>query len=246
MGSQEIADRIVAIREQWHTKNHPFFRAMLDGSLPLRALGIYMAQHLKFVSRVVPSYGIMVYRAPPDVRKAMVENLAEEEGLRAIPKEGHAPHDHWEMINTFCRAAGLTDEEIGAIKPTPAWWGRTLHYLQVTNEEPVGVVLAMQSTQEGQQVALNTEVTIPSFEKHYGFSREDEEIGFFVEHAEADLEHSRRQLDLATKYLDTPERQARALEVCEEAVRLRWASISDLYKLHVLGETPLLPEGVTA
>jgi pyrroloquinoline quinone (PQQ) biosynthesis protein C len=246
MANQAIVDQIVAIREQWHTKKHPFFQKMLDGSLPLRALGIYMAQHLKFVTKVVPSYGIMVYRAPPDVRKAMVENLAEEEGIQAIPKEGHEPHDHWEMIDTFCRAAGLSDAEIAATEPTPAWWGRTLHYLYVTQEEPIGVVLAMQSTQEGQQVALNNEITIPSFEKHYGFTRDDPEIGFFVEHAEADLEHSRRQQELAAKYLDRPELQQRALEVCEEAVRLRWASISDLYRLYVLQEAPLLPQGVAA
>ncbi len=34
-----IAGEIVAIRDRWHTKNHPFFRKMLDGSLELRALG---------------------------------------------------------------------------------------------------------------------------------------------------------------------------------------------------------------
>ena len=36
-----IGATIVAIRETWHTKNHPFFQKMLDGSLPLRALGIW-------------------------------------------------------------------------------------------------------------------------------------------------------------------------------------------------------------
>lgn len=239
-----IADQIVAIREKWHTKKHPFFRAMLDGSLPIKALGIYMAQHLKFVNKVVPSYGILVYRAPPDVRKAMVENLAEEEGLQAIPKEGHVPHDHWDMINTFCHASGMTDAEIEDLEITPGWWARTLHYVHVTQEEPVGVVLAMQSTQEGQQVALNTEITIPSFEKHYGYGKDDPEIGFFVEHAEADLEHSTRQLDLAARYLDTPELQKRALEVCEEAVKLRWASTNDIYRKYVLQEDELLPEGI--
>ena len=108
----------------------------------------------------------------------------------------------------------MTQEEIDATEPTPGWWARTLHYVNTMREEPVGVALAMQATQEGQQVALNNEITIPSFEKHYGYTKEDDEIAFFVEHAEADAEHSRRQLDLAAKYLDTPELQARALKVC--------------------------------
>ncbi len=241
-----IAEQIVAIREKWHTKKHPFFTSMLDGSLPIKALGIYMAQHQKFVNKAVPGFGLMVYSSPPDVRKAMVENLAEEEGLLAIPKEGHVAHDHWAMISGFCLASGMTQDEIENTEPTPGWWGRTLHYVNTMREEPVGVALAMQATQEGQQVALNTEITIPSFAKHYGYTAEDDEISFFVEHAEADAEHSRRQLDLAVKYLDTPELQARALKVCDEAVRLRWASTNDIYEMHVLGNQPMMPEGVAA
>ena len=239
-----IADRIVAVREAWHTKKHPFFQAMTDGSLPLKALGIYMANHYRFVEYAIPAMGLLYYRSPDDVREALVENMAEEHGLMAIPKEGHQPHDHFEMIVDFCKAAGLSEREVKETEMTPAWWGRSLYYLHVLREEPVGVALAMQSTQEGQQVALNNEITIPSFEKHYGFTRTSPEIGFFVEHAEADLEHSTRQLDLAGKYLDTPELCDRALAACEQAVRLRWASITDLHRRHVLNEPELLPDGL--
>ena len=242
---EPISPTIVAIREKWHTKNHPFFQMMTDGSLPLSALGHYMAQHYKFVSRAVPSKGLMYWRAGSDVRKAIATNLAEEEGVMAIPGEENEAHDHWKMISDFCNAAGLSDEEVRTTEPTPAWWGRALHFVQVNREEPVGVALAMESTQEGQQVALNNEVTIPSFEQHYGFTRHSPEIAFFVEHAEADLEHSARQLDLCEKYLDTSELRARAIEICNQAVRLRWASINDLYRRHVLGEQELLPDGVS-
>ena len=239
-----VAEQIVAIRELWHTKKHPFFVAMTDGSLPLRALGVYMANHYRFVEYAVPGMGLHYFRAPNDVRQALVENMAEEHGLMAIPKEGHEPHDHFDMIIDFCRATGLSEREVRTTEMTAAWWARSLYYLNVLREEPVGVALAMQSTQEGQQVALNNEVTIPSFEKHYGFTRSSPEIGFFVEHAEADLEHSTRQLDLAAKYLDTPALGDRALEVCEVAVRLRWASITDLYSQHVQNEAEILPDGV--
>lgn len=241
-----IADKVVAIREQWHTKKHPFFQAMLDGSLPIRALGVYMAQHLKFVNYVVPSFGFLYWRGASDIRRMIAENMAEEEGLMAIPKPGHEPHDHFEMISDFCRHAGLSDAEIENTQPTPGWWARTMHYCHVNREEPLGVALAMASTQEGQQVALNNEITIPSFAKHYGLTKDDPEIAFFVEHAEADLEHSTRQLDLCAKYIQTPEDAARALEICNIAVRLRWASTTDIYRSEVLGETDLLPDGVSA
>ena len=240
-------DDILAIRERWHTKQHPFFRALGEGKLPLRVLGIYMAMHWHFVQRALASFGIFLTRsyAYEDVRKMIVENLAEEEGLKAIPREGHVPHDHAELIFRFCKAAGVSASEVRAMKPTPAWWGRSLHYYQTLAEEPIGVVLAMQSTQEGQQPALNGEVVLPALARHYGYPPGSPEIEFFTEHAEADVEHSRRQAELCAKYLDGEAVKARALEVAAQACMLRWASITDLYRRDYLGDKDILPPGVS-
>jgi len=241
-----VTDEIVAIRDRWHTKNHPFFRAFAEGKLPLRSMGRYLALHYQFVSRALPSIAVLYARVfeYEDVRKAIAENIAEEEGLKAIPGEGHKPHDHNEMIFRFCKAAGFTADDVRTIKMTPAWWARSLHYATVTINEPLGVVLAMQSTQEGQQPALNDELVLPAFEKHYGYKRTAPEVEFFAEHAVADIEHSRRQLELCAKHLGTPELRARALKVAQEAVELRWASITDIYRADVLGERDLVPAGV--
>lgn len=218
--SSAIVKKIVAVREKWHTKNHPFFQEMKTGKLPLRALGMYMAQHYRFVELVLPAFGHLLAHAPEDVRYSLIENLAEE--------------------------AGLKDAEVRNLTRTPAWWARSLHYCSTLRDEPIGVALAMQSTQEGQQVALNVEVTLPAFEKHYGYKRGDPAIAFFEEHAEADAEHSGRQLALTARYVDTPELAARALWVAEEACRLRWASITDLYQSEVLKQKPVPPQGVKA
>ena len=174
----------------------------------------------------------------------MAENLAEEEGFKAISQEGHEPHDHNELMFRFCRAAGLGDAEVRNMKMTPAWWARSLYYYNTAAVEPIGVVLAMQTTQEGQMPGLIGEVLLPAFEKHYGFKRTASEIEFFAEHDAADVEHSRRQGELCAKYVDTPELEARALKIAEEICILRWASITDLYRQEVLGEKEILPPGV--
>ena len=241
-----IAREINAIRDKWHTKNHPFFQLMLDGSLDLHSLGIYMASHYKFVELALPSFGFLLWKAPEDVKRAVIENLAEEEGLVSIPRPGHEPHDHSRMIFDFCNAAGLTDEKVKSLNIGPAWHGRRLHYVQTLRDEPLGVILAMQATQEGQQPALNKEVTIPSLIKHYGFTIGSPEIAFFVEHAEADEEHSARQMVLCEKYIDSLLVAKRALEICEEACMLRWESVTEIYRAHVLNEERLLPAGMTA
>ena len=108
--NKSIANDIIAIRDKWHTKNHPFFQKMLDGSLDLYPLGVYMASHYKFVELALPSFGFLLWKGPQDVKHAVIENLAEEEGLVAIPRPGHEPHDHTRMIFDFCNAAGLGDD----------------------------------------------------------------------------------------------------------------------------------------
>src|ERR1700730_7816715 len=124
--SKPITDQIVAVRDRWHTKRHPFFRTFSEGMLPLKALGRYQALHYHFVSYALRSFGLFYTRFYhlEDVRKMMAENLAEEEGFKAIPQPGHEPHDHNELILRFCRAAGLSAEAVRNMKMPPAWWAR--------------------------------------------------------------------------------------------------------------------------
>ena len=84
------------------------------------------------------------------------------------------------------------------------------------------VLSTEQGTQEGQQPALNTEVVLPAFARHYGFEPSVGRPGHkerrgkierpfryleedflrartFAEHAEADIEHSQRQAALCAK-----------------------------------------------
>ena len=243
-----IAEQVAAIRDRWHTKKHPFFRAVSEGKLALKAIGRYQALHYHYTRRALPSFGIFYARAHhlDDVRKMMAENLAEEEGFKAIAEPGHAPHDHTDLMFRFCRACGMSEDEVRNTRMTPAWWARSLLYYHTAATEPIGVVLAMQTTQEGQMPGLISEVLLPAFEKHYGFRRNAPEIEFFTEHDAADVEHSRRQSQLCAKYLDTPALQARALRVAQDICELRWASFTDLYRSEVLGEPELLPGDVAA
>ena len=161
MASTDIGARtaqdIVALREVWHTKDHPFFVEFSEGKFGLEPLGRLMAQHYQHVIRALPSFGHIYAKAPPEGRRFILENLAEEEGLIAGPGEGRAPHDHMELILRFCRVAGLDDDEVMATEQLPAWRARSYFYLNVAREEPFQVVVAMQSTQEGQQPAINGE-----------------------------------------------------------------------------------------
>ncbi len=243
---KETAQRIIALREAWHTKNHPFYLEFAKGKIGLEPMGLLMAQHYQHVARALPSLGIAYSKAPPKARRFLLENLAEEEGLMAGPGEDRKAHDHQEIIIAFCEAAGLSRDEVRNTEQLPAWQARSYFYINTVREEHIGVYFAMGATQEGQQPALNAERCLPAFEKYHGFAREAPEIRFFAEHLVADADHSSRQIQLVEELITTEELKTRALEIAEIAVKTRWSCINEIYRSAVLGQKDPLPPGIAA
>jgi pyrroloquinoline quinone (PQQ) biosynthesis protein C len=243
---EAAAEEIIAIREMWHTKNHPFFVEFSEGKIGLPPLGALMAQHYQHVDRVQHSLGVAIYKARGLARQFMIENLAEEEGLLTGEGEGRVPVNHMELIYRFCDVAGISKDEVLKTEQLPAWRARSYYYMGVVRDEPIGVIVAMQSTQEGQQPAINIERVVPAMEKFHGYTMESPEIEFFTEHAIADAEHSGRQIELVKDLIATEEDKARALDVAEIAVKTRWACMNDIYRVAVKGEQDPLPAAVQA
>jgi pyrroloquinoline quinone (PQQ) biosynthesis protein C len=239
---RETVGKILALRDHWHTKHHPFYVDFANGKFGLAPVAAMMAQHYRHTQIALPSLGILFSKAPADGRRFVLETLAEEEGLVAGPGDDREAHDHGELILRFCRTAGLSDEQVKATEQLPGWRARTYFYIHTVREEPFGVVVAMQSTQEGQQPGINAERMLPAFETHHGLTRDNPVIEFFSEHMVADADHSGRQIELAEKYITTDELQQRALQVAEIALKNRWACMNDIYRRAVLGETDLLPQ----
>ncbi len=243
---KQAAEGVVAIREAWHTKNHPFYLEFHSGKIGLEPMGRLMAQHYQHVKRVLPSFGVIYYKSPPAARSFILDNLAEEEGLLAGPGEGREAHNHMELIFRFCRAAGMSDEDVEATEQLPAWRARSYFYLNTVQDMPIGVIFAMQCTQEGQQPAINAERTLPAFQKFHGYDLESPEIEFFTEHEVADADHSSRQLALVEQLITSAELRDQALEVAEIQVKTRWACMNDIYRTAVRGEKDPLPASITS
>jgi pyrroloquinoline quinone (PQQ) biosynthesis protein C len=240
------AEAIVALRERWHTKNHPFYLDFWQGKIGLEPMGRLMAQHYQHVARVLPSLGFAYSKAPPAARRFVLENMAEEEGLMATPGEDREAHDHQDLILAFCNTAGISTAEVQRTEQLPAWRARSYFYINTVREEPIGVYLAMGATQEGQQPALNAERCLPALRKFHGFNDQSPEIGFFTEHLVADAHHSSRQLQLVEELVTSEELKARALEVAETMVKTRWACMNDIYRNYVLKHQEPLPAGLAA
>lgn len=244
---KDTTAKVTAIREQWHTKNHPFFIDFAAGKFGLGPVGAMMVQHYQHVRRVLPSQGIAYYRAGDrEARRFILENIAEEEGILAGPGEGRKAQDHMELIFRFCKFAGISEDEVRRTRQLTTWRARSYFYINVMKDEASGVIAAMQSTQEGQQPALNGERMLPGFKLHHGLEMDNPLIEFFAEHYVADVDHSGRLIDLAANLIQSEAEAARALEVAETAVRTRWDCMTEIYRTAVLRQADPLPPGIAA
>ncbi|MCL6563933.1 MAG: iron-containing redox enzyme family protein [Firmicutes bacterium] len=225
---EEFSRELYAIRDAYHTKDHPFFLLWGEGKLTLKQMGVYMIQHLLHVEDIFQALGITYSRAPMEVRHFIIENLSEEHGIMALEEERDAV-DHFESIRRFIYHVGFGPEDI--VEDHAYWWtrARVRSFYDVALREPWPVFLAMLFTLESQEVGVNSRV-VPAMIQHYGFRAGDPVIRFFEEHYLADQEHGRRTLELVTKYATDRPTQDRCLKVAEEGCQYKWAYVEEIYQ----------------
>jgi pyrroloquinoline quinone (PQQ) biosynthesis protein C len=229
-----VSERLIEIRDRWHCMNHPFYDRLSEGKLELRHLAYFLVQHSLLVRQIFRSIGVTYAKSPDDIAYFIVENLAEEAGLMGI--DGGEAHDHRDLIFNFTRHCGWSDDDVRNAELLPTWYARAAYYWWITDAEPPVVRIAVQATQESQLVGENGSRAVPALIEHYGFTADSPEIGFFTEHATADVKHGNILLDLVDKHAATPELQARALQLAEQTCKLRWVSFNELYRVTHLGE----------
>ena len=179
LGPVEYRRALEAARDEWHSKNHPFFRRWAKGELPIEAMKAYCQQHYNFVSNASRYSGIMYGLCDwHDARVLLLENLNEEED----PDERHV-----DKLSKFGMALGMTFEE-----------GRSAPDLPTTAALKDFIIntLMMKSVLEGiATLTIGLESQVPELyaplidplRNVYGFS--DDDIDFFTLHVVADVEH---------------------------------------------------------
>ncbi|MEE2661802.1 MAG: iron-containing redox enzyme family protein [Pseudomonadota bacterium] len=229
----KCSEELIAIRDRWHCAKHPFYDRLSEGTLDIKSLGSFLVQHSLLVHQIFRSIGVTYSKSPDDIAYFILENLAEEAGIIGID-DGEA-HDHRDLIHTFTKHCGISDQEFGKTELLPTWYARAAYYWWITDSEPAIVRLAVQATQESQLVSEN-ERAVKALTEHYGFDTTSSEIAFFVEHSTADVKHGNILLDLVDKHAQTPELQAKCLKLAEQTCKLRWVSFNELYRVTHLGE----------
>lgn len=234
MGST-FHDQLVATRDKKHSKNHPFFELWAQGKLTKPQMAFYCTQHFHFVAQFL---NWLAYQGSQieqrDVKNYLFENLGDEEN----------PDDrHLDMLKDFVAACGVDRNVVEStlvLGGTDALqcWGWRMVYQQPWQAALAGMFIGLES-----QFLDICKKIVPALHKHYGFGVRAREIRFFEEHIYADEIHGSKGFAMVEKYCNSPELQALALKMVEEATIRRWRYMNNIYWCALHGkedDTPAL------
>lgn len=237
----DLVAELFALRDQRHTKNHPFFDRWAAGDLTVVQMAQFTAQHYHLAKSIISTFGICFAKAVPEAQSFIINNLAEEFGI-GDEYDGHhyeadEAHGHNDLLLRFATVGGLDEATVENTRPLPGTQGVLDILWRLAYNEPWQVYLAAESSLESQMVGVQQRL-IPAFAQ-YGFERGDPRIRWFTAHETADVRHGEEAFALIQKHVtndDVAERCRRGvIEACEG--RLRY--YDDIYRTFV-GPLPAL------
>jgi len=234
--SDSFHDRLVAMRDKKHSKDHPFFELWVRGQLSKEQTAFYCTQHYHYVGEYLNWLAYEASQIPPrDVKSYLFENLGDEEN----------PEDrHLDMLKDYVAASGLGRDSVETsmvLAGTEALvnWGWRMVYQKPWQAAVAGMFIGLES----QFLGICKKI-VPALHKHYGYAPRAREIRFFEEHVYADEIHGAKGFAIVEKYCDTPDLQECALRMVEEATIHRWRYMNGIYwhALHAKDDdTPTMP-----
>ena len=202
----------------------PVYEKMVNGSLSREGV-LFWATQIYFNVVEFKRYLSAIHASCPypDVELMMIENLWEEIGF------GEPKRDHPSIMLTFCRALGGTDEGVKNTERLPETTAFIDHFFHVTRNgsflegfAAVGLGIEGNPYARGEKLPSKGNMSLAEiFEKHYGLDEEGNEM--WVLHGVEDVTHSRRAMEVVTRYATTVEEQ--------QAVRNQILAATQLFKM---------------
>ena len=219
---EQFISAIEEILEQGSILNHPFYRKWNEGTLTLGELQEYAKQYYHFV-RNFPMFVSAVHSNCPDpeIRKILVENIADEDGYKSPVA------DHPTLWMNFCKALGISEKEMESAQPGDAVRSMVDGFYSLCRNSDYRVGLAALLGYE-KQIPQVSKVKIEGLKKFYNIDSK-KAIEFFTVHEEADIHHSKAELDALLKSIDTEPQQSAVLQAVEKSAGYYWRMLDGLH-----------------
>lgn len=239
MSATSLEAELVAIREHYHTRNHPFFDLWSEGRLTKAQMGYYLVQHARMTRDGLRAYGLCYVKAPRDVQDHILSNLAEETGAKSLTEETEVV-DHGSLIDAWTEECGYTRADCDAFESVAGAEAIRHHWMHLAYQYPWPVFLSAMTVLESQEIGIQSRV-VPALHRHYGYKPGDRRIHFFEEHYEADQIHAQRNFQYLDRYVQDPDLWAVCVEHAELICKLRWLYMNGIHRHIVLGEVEPMP-----
>lgn len=202
---------------------HPFYQKWNEGKLSLDELKNYAKQYYRFVEHF-PMFVSSVHSncTDPKVRTMILENLADEEGFKTnVP-------DHPALWLNFCKSLGLNENEVVNNKNIVREVQKMVEgfYKLCRSEDYISGLAALLAYEF--QIPEVSRIKIEGLKKFYGIVT-PEALEFFTVHEQADIYHSRDELDAIINNCKTAEEQKKVLEVIRQSTALYWQMLDGMY-----------------
>ena len=197
---------------------HPFYQAWSEGTLTREDLRAYSANYYHHVAAFPTYLGSFYGRLPEgELRRAVLENLADEEGL-----QGTRPHN--EMWLDFAEGMGANRDAVRNSEPLAEIAGLVEHFKRTACEASAAEALASFYAYESQVPRVATEKA-RGLREMYG--ADSKTCGYFTLHTTADVHHSNVWREQLSKVFENDDdaAQERALVAAENAARSLWRAL---------------------
>ncbi len=223
LSKEKFIEEVNSTIEKQSLLNHPFYQKWNEGKLSVEELREYAKQYYHFVKHF-PRFVSCVHSNCDDVktRQILLENLADEEGFKT------GIEDHPRLWINFAESLGLTEAEVKSAEPLREVEDLVDGMYELTRSPEFTLGLAALYAYES-QVPEISKTKIAGLKNFYGIDSE-RAIEFFKVHEEADIYHSRDEMEIMNNTNRSLEDQKRLINTVDESATLMWNFLDGVYK----------------
>lgn len=223
LNKEKFSEKISNLINEKSILNHPFYQKWNEGRLSLDELKNYAKQYYRFVEHF-PMFvsSVHSYCTDPHVRNMILENLADEEGYKT------GIEDHPALWLNFCKSLGLDSKEVmhnGEIVPEVQKMIDGFYKLCRSKDYKLGLaaLLAYEF-----QIPEVSRIKIEGLKNFYSIDS-PEALEFFSVHEQADIYHSRDEMEAIVNNCKTTDEQNKVLDVIKLSTALYWQMLDGMY-----------------
>ncbi|MCI0449404.1 MAG: CADD family putative folate metabolism protein [Chlorobi bacterium] len=219
---EEFINELEKILEEKSILKHPFYQKWNEGKLTIKELQEYSKQYYHFVKHF-PMFVSSVHSNCTDAetRRMLVENIADEDGYKT------GTTDHPSLWLNFAKALGISSEQAENAEVVNEVKKSINGFYELCRSNNYKTGLAALYGYES-QIPEVSRVKIQGLKKFYGIESPDA-IEFFAVHREADIRHSKTELDAILKNCKTEDEQKNTLNSVKKSAELYWQMLDGVY-----------------